>query len=78
VALILAAMGLGYEMAQNGFRGDIREIQEQKLQAQIAAAVSKAEAEANEAKVNARVAVKEVETLCAELKADGIKNIDCH
>lgn len=82
-------MAVGYEMSQSSSRAeiralqdkdarDLREAQEQKIQAQIAAAVAKSEAEANEAKVTARVALDTVKSLCAGIKANGIKNVDCH
>jgi len=77
-ALALSGMGLGYEISQNSSRGDLGRLQEQVIDAKIAAAVSKSEAEANEAKVNSRVAIKEVETLCASLKAAHVRNVDCH
>ena len=78
IALALAGMGLGYEMSQNSSRADLRQLQEQVVDAKIAAAVAQAKAEANEAKVKARVAEDSVKSICAALKASQFKNVDCH
>ena len=46
--------------------------------AKIESAVAPIKAEANEAKVNSRVVMTEWKTLCATLKAQGAKNVECH
>jgi hypothetical protein len=71
VAIIFACLALGAIVMHAILYPQI-------VDAKIAAAVSKAEAEANEAKVTARVAMKEVATLCASLKAAKVSNADCH
>lgn len=73
VALLVAGMGLGYEIAQSGSRAEIRQLQEQAIDASIKAGIAKAEAEANEAKVNARVALDKVEDMRAKLAEQHIK-----
>lgn len=46
--------------------------------AKIHAAVASTEAQANEAKVNARVAGKDVDKICAALKAAKVADIGCN
>lgn len=78
IALLVAGMGLGFEISRAMSTSELRELQSQSIDARIQAGVARAEAEANEAKVTARVAMKEVGTLCASLKASRVANADCH
>ena len=78
IALLVAGMALGYEIAQSSARVEIRELQEQALDAKIKASIAPASAEANEAKVNGRVTAKEVDGMCAQLKATVLKTLECH
>lgn len=71
VALVIASGCLGafivYSQQQSGL-----------TDAKIKAAIAEPNAQANEAKVNARVALKEVDTLCASLRAAKVPNVECH
>jgi len=78
VALLVAGMGLGYEIAQSGSRTEMRQLQDQVIDSKIKAAIADASAQANEAKVKARVAEDDVKSICAALRASNFKNVDCH
>ena len=67
IALILAAIAFVVSISQAFY-----------VEAKISAGIAHAEAEANEAKVTARVADDSVKSICAALKAADIKNVDCH
>lgn len=71
IAMVLAALCLGLFLMQTFLMPQI-------IDAKVAAGVAKAAAEADAARVNSRLALKEVETLCASLKAAAVKNVDCH
>jgi len=53
-------------------------LEAQLVDAKIKSGTAESLAQANEARSNARVALKEVETLCLSLQAGDIKNVQCH
>lgn len=71
IAMVLAALCLGLFLMQTFLMPQI-------IDAKVAAGVAQAESQANEARVNARVVLKELTTLCASLKTAKIPNVECH
>lgn len=74
VALLVAGMGLGYEMSQSSSRAETRQLQDQVIDAKIAAGVANARASMQEqvataqaiahaAETNARISLDEVERM---------------
>jgi hypothetical protein len=72
LAVVIAAIALGYEISQSSSRVETRELQAQVMDAKIQAGAARAETVANEARVNARIAVDEMERMRTALAAKGI------
>jgi hypothetical protein len=72
IALLVAGMGLGFEISRAMSTSELRELQNQSIDAKIAAGAAGAEATARAADTNARVAVDEIERMRTALAAKNI------
>ncbi len=83
IALLVAGMGLGYEISQSSSRAETRQLQDQLLDAKIRAgmsevrastqqAIAQAQATAQAGKEHARIALDEVQRSNAQLEAKGL------
>jgi hypothetical protein len=78
IALMVATLALGMVLERGRSDADTQRLQDQVIDSKIRAGVADAVAQANEAKVKARVAEDDVKSICAALKVSGHKNVDCH
>lgn len=83
VAVVIAAIALGYEISQSSSRAETRELQAQVIDAKIRAgmadvrastqqAIAQAQATAQAGKEHARIALDEVQRSNAQLEAKGL------
>jgi hypothetical protein len=80
VAVILSGIAVGYEMAQSSSRAEMRELQNQAIEARIQAGAAQAEATAREARTTAKTTEDKLYELRDALNAKGmnIPKLDGH
>jgi hypothetical protein len=72
IALLVGGLALGFEMNRSATNSEIQRLQDQAIDAKIAAAIAKSEQTSHAADTNARVALDKVQNIKVELAKRGI------